>query len=87
MNVTSTKKLLPYKINFDQAFLNIDNSSPLFNAFLDGLVEIINDQGAVQVINESSSSRVPIKRGPEPLVCSVIRSESMLQKLRDGLRQ
>ena len=81
LEVDSTKKLLPYKVNFDQSFLEIDNSSPFYNAFVDGLVDIINRQGAVQVILESSSSKVPIQRGPSPEECSVIRSESMVEKL------
>lgn len=79
------KKLLPYKVNIEQAFLEIDNSSPFYNAFVDGLVEIINMKGFAEVIIESSSSKVIIKNGPEPQVCSVLRGESMIENLNFSL--
>lgn len=79
----SIQKPVPYSINFNNNALEIPYDSPVFLNFINGLIPYLNANGYIELLLESSSSKVPTKDYRSNRVLAFER----LQKAKDAIQK
>jgi hypothetical protein len=77
----------PYMVNFDYFFNGVDTSSWVFNKFANYIAEEVRQNGFVNLIMESSISRIPIDKKKTNIFLAYERALESQHRLKDFLKK
>lgn len=83
--IAHPEQLTPYMINFEYKLFELETNSPVYQVFIRKLIPIIQAQGYVTLIIESSASQVPTRDYRDNRVLAFNRAEDAREKLYSTL--
>ncbi len=83
----SLAELFPYQVNFSYNNFELPVQSEIFQLFTDRLLPVIDRQGYVKLIIESSSSKVPTRAHSGNEILSFHRADRAREKLYEEIRR
>lgn len=79
--------LIPYQISFNNNSFDLPVQTAIFQNFISRLVLVLENEGVINIIIESSSSKIPSTVYKNNELLSFFRAEESAQKVRDEIRK
>lgn len=79
--------LIPYQISFNNNTFDLPVKTAIFQNFISRLVLVLENEGVINIIIESSSSKIPSTIYKNNELLSFFRAEESAQKVKDEIRK
>jgi len=79
--------LIPYQISFNNNSFDLPSETAIFQNFISRLVLVLENEGVINIIIESSSSKIPSTIYKNNELLSFFRAEQAAQKVKEEIRK